>query len=383
MTRIRTQSTVTDRRPVVDRLTERMAQEGLDVLVVQSKENIRYLTGHLIQSQELDMRHRTFLAFLGADGRCSLVASRSEVPEIESSTQGVDVFGYDEFSDDLTDVLRWVIDDTGIGGGRMGIEEDSVTVQVADRLREILADVHGTMRPALHVLDAARAIKTAPEISLMRRAANSAVTAQKALYDTVDATFTERDIASFLVGHLFSAGADGYKTIQVAAGRRSRLANPTPQDIEVGEGQPIKIDLFPVFDGYLSDTGRTFSIGSAEPGLVYQWSQAEDMLAQLGAHIEPGMTGDAVWAYYVRLLASRGLEPAMKFLGHGLGLGLHEAPFIAPGSTELIEPGMVLALEPVTEHDGVGLHIENVYEVSDSGLVNLTEGYGKEYCVVR
>lgn len=379
----RSGSTVMEGRSVIDHLTSRMADEGLDVLVIQSKENIRYVTGHLIQSQDLDMRHRTFLAFLRADGRCSLVASRSEVPELESRTRGIDIVGYDEFSDDLGDVLRRAVADIVPPGGTLGIEEDSITVRVVDRLREILAGARVTMRPALHVLDAARAIKTAPEIDLMRRAATSAVDAQRALYEIVDAGHTERDIAAFLVGQLFAAGADGYKTIQVAAGRRSRLANPTPENIAVGEGQPIKVDVFPVFDGYLSDTGRTFSIGSAEPGLVQQWSRVEEVLTQLAVSIEPGMSGDAVWSLYVGLLNRQGLEPAMRFVGHGLGLGLHEAPFLAPGSTQLIEPGMVLALEPVTEYEGVGLHIENIYEVTDAGLLNLTNGYDKGYCIVR
>lgn len=367
--------------PVIERVTDLMAAEGLDVLVVQSKENIRYLTGHLIQSLELDLRHRTFVAFLTADGRCSLVASKAEVPDIQENAHGVDILGYDEFGDDLADVLQWALESIGGSGGRIGLEEDSLTMQVLDRLRQLQPAAQ--MVSALHVLDAARAIKTAPEIAAMKRAAHCAVSAQSAMYEVVDGGWSERKVASFLVGRLFDAGADGYKTIQVAAGRRSQLANPSPGDVPVGTGQPIKVDLFPSYGGYLSDTGRTFSIGSANPALEQQWTKAEDILADIAAYIQPGMTGDAVWSRYLRLLAEQDLSPAMRFLGHGLGLGLHEAPFIAAGSTEQIQPGMVLALEPVTNHDGVGLHIENVYEVTDTGLVNLTDGYTRGYRVVE
>lgn len=376
---VHTRSRTNEPSPVIHRVTDLLAAEGLDALLVQSTENTHYLIGHPIQSQALDMRHRTFLTVLTPDGHCVLVASRAEVPDIEENAFGVDIISYDEFSDDLTEVIRVALETADISGGRVGTEQDSLTLRVSERVRTLLPAAE--LVPSLDLLDTARAIKTAPEIAAMRQAAAYAVRAQEAMYEAVEAGWTEREAATFLVGRLLDEGADGYKTLQVAAGPRSQLANPSPGDAVLGSGQPIKVDLFPTVAGYLSDTGRTFSIGSAAPALRAQWAAAEDVLATMAAFIQPGMTGDAVWSEYLQQLATLGLAPAMRFLGHGLGLGLHEAPFIAPGSTQRIEPGMVLALEPVTTLDGVGLHIENVYQVTDSGLVNLTDGYAVGYRV--
>lgn len=376
---VHTRSRTSEPSPVVHRVTELMAAEGLDALLVQSTENTRYLIGHPIQSQALNMRHRTFLTVLAPDGRCALLASRAEVPDIEENALGVEIISYDEFSDDLSEVMRAALEAAGISGGRVGAEQDSLTLQVSERVRTLLPGAE--LVPALNLLDTARAIKSEPEIAAMRQAASYAVRAQEAMYEVVEAGWTEREAATFLVGRLLDEGADGYKTVQVAAGPRSQLANPSPGDVALGSGQPVKVDLFPTVAGYLSDTGRTFSIGSATPALRAQWAAAEDVLATMAAFIQPGMTGGAVWSEYLQQLVSLGLEPAMQFLGHGLGLGLHEAPFIAPGSSQRIQPGMVLALEPVTTLDGVGLHIENVYQVTDSGLVNLTDGYAVGYRV--
>jgi Xaa-Pro dipeptidase len=72
------------------------------------------------------------------------------------------------------------------------------------------------------------------------------------------------------------------------------------------------------------------------------------------------------------------MEPAIRFLGHGLGLSLHEEPFIAAHSDTVLEPGMVFAVEPIFVDGREGYHLEDNLLVTEDGYENLTLGFARE-----
>jgi Xaa-Pro dipeptidase len=76
------------------------------------------------------------------------------------------------------------------------------------------------------------------------------------------------------------------------------------------------------------------------------------------------------------------MKPAIKFLGHGLGLGLHEDPFIAADVTAPLEQGMVLAVEPIFREGEIGYHFEDDVLVTSDGMENLTGRLGRDILVL-
>jgi Xaa-Pro dipeptidase len=70
------------------------------------------------------------------------------------------------------------------------------------------------------------------------------------------------------------------------------------------------------------------------------------------------------------------MEPAIRFLGHGLGLSLHEEPFVASHTDVELEAGMVFAIEPGYKADGLGFHLEDNVIVTDDGIENMTTQVG-------
>ena len=76
------------------------------------------------------------------------------------------------------------------------------------------------------------------------------------------------------------------------------------------------------------------------------------------------------------------MAPAMRFLGHGLGLSLHEEPFIAAHTDTPLEAGMVFAIEPVYKtDDGMGFHLEDNLIVTATGVENMTARFGPDLIV--
>jgi Xaa-Pro aminopeptidase len=176
-------------------------------------------------------------------------------------------------------------------------------------------------------------------------------------------------------------GADDLVMIQVAAGERSIYSNPSPGDIQFVAGEPVKFDVFVTKQGYLSDTGRSIVIGSASEDQRRTWERMHEVFDLIKDAVRPGVSTVELWDLFVREFAARSMRPAIRFLGHGLGLSLHEEPFIAAHSDTVLEPGMVFAVEPVSVDGRNGYHLEDILLVTKDGHENLTPEFDRELVV--
>jgi Xaa-Pro aminopeptidase len=170
--------------------------------------------------------------------------------------------------------------------------------------------------------------------------------------------------------------------VQVAAGERSALSNPAPGDRALRRGDVVKIDTFVSVNGYLSDTGRWIVIGEASEEQRQIWQRMQQTMEALHAAIRPGVVARDLWDTFVREFARHDMKPAIRFLGHGLGLSLHEEPFIAAHSEMVLEEGMVLAIEPIYRIGEIGFHLEDNLIVTADGVENMTSRLGTELAVV-
>ena len=358
-----------------------MEHFGLDALVAYSKENVAYGAGYTVPSQHLNIRNRQFAVACNRDGRTSMLLTANELPEAQARSAIKDLRPYDEFADNPMAVLANILTDLGVAQGRIGLEMDAIPADRWEVLRRALPRArweHGA--EAFHF---ARMIKTPGELDRLRQAARIADAAQAEAHAQVREGMTEQDVYRLIVDRALAHGAESILTVQVAAGERSTYSNPTPSQRRLNRGEVVKIDVFVTVGGYLSDTGRAIVIGRATPEQLEIWAQMQETLAAIHATIRPGARTGDLWRVFIETFAKYRMVPAMRFLGHGLGLSLHEEPFIAAHTDTVLEAGMVFAIEPVYKtHDGVGFHLEDNLIVTATGVENMTSRFGPDLIVL-
>jgi Xaa-Pro aminopeptidase len=365
---------------IAQRLTRALAIQRLDALVGYSKENVAYGIGYVIPSQALGLRDRQFALAVNGDGRAGLLLTANEAEEARLRSKVDDLRPYDEFTEDPMEVLTQLLRELGVERGRVGIELDAFPADRWERLKRLLPDAQFVAgSPAFQE---ARMIKTSGELESLRAAARIADLAQLEARADIHEGMLERDLYRLVVDRALANGADSVLLVQVAAGERSGLSNPAPSDRPLRRGDVVKIDTFVSVNGYLSDTGRWIVIGQATDEQRRIWGQMQETMAALHEAIRPGVVARDLWQTFVREFARRDMQPAIRFLGHGLGLSLHEEPFVASHSETVIEEGMVLAIEPIYRQGEIGFHLEDNLIVTADGVENMTSRLGTELAVV-
>jgi Xaa-Pro aminopeptidase len=238
--------------------------------------------------------------------------------------------------------------------------------------------------PSSGLVESLRVVKDESEVAAMRRAGALADEIFAALAEERFSGRTERELAWWIERSFREAGAEGVSFDSVvAAGANASSPHAVPGDRPIEAGVLVTIDAGCVLDGYSSDCTRTFAVGDVPDRLSELHALClEAQLAGLGA-VGPGVHGrDADAASRISIEAA-GLGWAYGHgLGHGVGLQIHEAPVLRSESTDVLEPGNVVSVEPgIYLPDDAGVRIEDLVLVTDDGCERLTQ-FTKEMITV-
>ena len=108
----------------------------------------------------------------------------------------------------------------------------------------------------------------------------------------------------------------------------------------------------------------------------------QETLAEIHGTVRPGISTRDLWDAFVDAFKRYDMAPIIRFLGHGLGLNLHEEPFISAHIDITLEPGMVFAIEPVYRVGDIGYHLEDNVIVTETGVENMTNRFGPDLIVL-
>lgn len=153
-------------------------------------------------------------------------------------------------------------------------------------------------------------------------------------------------------------------------------ANKTP----LHEGQSVMVDLGGNFNGYMGDMSRVFSIGKLPDEAYTAHQVCLDIQDKIVSIAKPGISCETLYNAAIEMATQAGFadkfmgtDQQAKFIGHGIGLEINEAPVLAPRMKQELEAGMVLALEPKIVLPGIGpVGIENTWVVTNDGMEKLT-----------
>ena len=360
-----------DARPQrLERVAGRLRELELDLLLVASEVNVRYLTGFTGDHG---------LALIGAGGGPQAEGEeRRFLTDFRYETQSAEQV-HESFEREIVvgNLLEAAADPLRAANGRLGFDDQSLTVSEHDRLRELLGSAWELV-PCAGIIERLRAVKDAGELSRIRAASELAEEAMLAILQAGLVGHTEREVAIELELRMRRLGAESpsFPSI-VAAGAHGALPHAEPRGVKIPSDVLVTIDWGALHEGYCSDCTRTYATGegvSEQAREVYEVVRRAQERGVEAARSGPnGHELDAV-ARTVIEQAGYG-EQFGHGLGHGVGLEVHEGPRLSrTAGDEPLQAGNVVTIEPGVYLPGLlGVRIEDLVVLAQDGAEVLSK----------
>lgn len=354
----------------LQRLKQEIKSQGFDGVLISNVSNIVYLTdysGFSLEEREAYLLITPKVQFIFTDGRYSEAArnliSGFELVEISSKNK-------------FTELLKKLISNLNIS--ELGIEENDLRFSEYKQIRKVIKSLkdfkfHGH-----------RAIKTAQEVSLIENACKVGDEAFKFILTKIKANISEKELGYLLENFIREKGFEpSFKTI-VAFGVNCAIPHHQTGEAKLKKGDFVLLDFGVKFKNYCSDMTRTLVFGKASKKqkniheVVKQAQQKafEYLQKNHGKKIKCADVDKTAREWIIK-----NKYPSIPHsLGHGIGIEVHEHPFLSPNSKEILEGGMVFSIEPgiylPAGRQGIngfgGVRIEDLFVIEKNGPRKLT-----------
>jgi len=321
----------------IDLVRAGLEELRLDALLITTPSNRRWTSG-FTGSAGVALVGRDRVRF-ATDSRyweqIALQAPEFELVKVSGATTGV-----------APDILEET------GGMTIGFEPGHLTVTAYEQWTTAIDGLLEAERPrfvpAPGLIEGLRMLKDADELDALARAVHLGDDGMEHAIAVVEPGMTEKQLAWEIQRYVMEHGADdlSFSTI-IAGGDWGASPHAYPRDVPLAEGAGVVIDMGVVVDGYCSDLTRTLFLGEPDDQFkrVYDTVLTAQTMAE--ERIEAGMTGREAHEIAATVIAEAGYgEYFGHGLGHGVGLDIHEAPRLAPGSDAILEDGQVFTVEP-------------------------------------
>ena len=339
-------------------LQTQLTENTLDLLLVAHLPNVRYLSGFTGSAGALLVSERG--ATLFTDGRY--------VAQAKEEVKGASIVIASK-SPPMA-VAEWLTAQRKTAASRLlGFEPEALTAGMRERLAALLRG-KVRLRSAPPLIERARMVKDKEEIRRIRAAAQLGASLFRLARKKIRPGVREVEVAAAMEFEARCQGAEGmsFPTI-LAAGARSAVVHGRASSARIPRRGFVVCDFGVILAGYCSDRTRTVHVGKpTQEARQFYEAVLEAQQAAIAA-VRPGVTAAEVDEAARGVLRKRKLAQYFTHsTGHGLGLEIHEAPRLAVGQSQKLEPGMVVTIEPGAYIPGKwGVRIEDVVVVTSSG----------------
>jgi Xaa-Pro aminopeptidase len=266
---------------------------------------------------------------------------------------------------------------------RVGYEADKLSVAQFNVLQENSCQ----WRDLSGVIPELRRTKDSYEISLIREAARIAQEAYESTLVQFQEGSTESEFANLLEFNMKKIGAEGGwpgHGFIVASGLRSAMPHGAPTSKKVQEGDWVTVDFGASYNGYVSDITRNFVIGRISPEGEKIHHVLYEAHVRAAESLRPGISGRDVDAIARKVIEGAGYADHFTHgLGHSFGLEVHESPRLSSKSTDILQTGDVVTIEPGIYIEGLGgMRLEDDYLITEEGYECLTSGPDRDIRVL-
>lgn len=339
-----------------------MESRSVDALLASVGADLPYLTGY----EAMPLERLTMLV-LTMDDPPVLLVPELEAPRVVERPEVFSVRPWGETQDPI--------------GIAAGILDGAASVVVGDQtwatfvlaLQERLPDARfGVASPLTRDL---RMRKDLEELDALRRAAQATDRVAARLREVRFSGRTEAELSRMVAAMTVEEGHQAAAFSIVASGPNGASPHHEAGQRIVAEGDSVVVDFGGKLDGYCSDTTRMFHVG--EPAAEYRAAFAVLQAAQAAAveAVRPGVTAQDIDRTARSIITDAGYgEYFIHRTGHGIGLDVHEHPYIVEGNDCVLAEGMTFSIEPgIYLPDRYGMRIEDIVAVSGSGVERLNQ----------
>lgn len=268
---------------------------------------------------------------------------------------------------------------SAVGSGTLAVEKEALTLASFEAVARGLGKGPGSLLAGAvdlsPVIMGMRARKGADELEHLQRAADMLNPALEAALRAIRPGITERQLAAVLEQAMLEAGAQGFAfETHVLFGEKSALPHGSTGDRRLAPGEVVLLDFGALYQGYRSDITRTLCLGEWSPEMARVYDTVLAAHDAAIAAIRPGVSVGDVDAAARKVIEDAGYGPYfIHRTGHGLGLEIHEEPYLVGGSAAPLQVGHVCTVEPGIYLSGVGgVRIEDDVVVTEGGCRLLT-----------
>ena len=367
----------------LSKLRNSMQIEGLDCIVVTTRQNVLYCTGHNVAT--IDMAGRLTAVILPLSGDPVFCLETNEAFEAKTWIKDVRVYKEGGEWEPLKpwEFVARVLEEKKLAKAKIGMEISMYSCAPAgipaahyNYLRKLLPDVE--IVDCGHIFEKMRAVKTVEEIEIMEKAASISSEAINTAFGAAKWGDTEQEILFRMVTFCAERGfrvSHGY----VDAGPNTFKTHHKTGDYRIKKGDMIHTDFGVLVQGYSADIARAAKFGEPDANEVKTYEFATEVMVKVAEMLVPGNTVMEVHNAAKNFYEDRGVEYKLvedqgrDFIAHGLGLAVHEAPFIGPSHGNwVIEPGMIIAIEPRVTFGNARVHYEDMFLVTTKGAKNFS-----------
>jgi Xaa-Pro aminopeptidase len=352
-------------RARLDRARAAASAADTDALLIAPGSDLRYLLGQAGGSFE-----RLTTLVVPAEGTPALVVPKLEAPGyagVPTDELGVELLTWV----DGDDPYKLVADRLG-KPGRVAVSDFTPALHVL-ALRSALGEAEQTL--AGPVVRELRMRKDATEIAALRQAGAAIDRVHARVHEWLRPGRTEAEVGADIAAAIVEEGHLAAEFVIVGSGPNGASPHHDVSERVIERGDVVVVDIGgPIAEGYNSDSTRTYAVGEprdadvAETYAVLQRAQQTSVES-----VRPGVTAESVDAAARDVIAAAGFgEFFIHRTGHGIGLDVHEEPYIIAGNALPLEPGMAFSVEPGIYQPGRwGARIEDIVVVTETGVESL------------
>lgn len=345
-------------------LQARMIHENVKAVWLDASSSLTYYTG-----LSLGLSERIHGALISSEGAPLYISPTFEEPKLQTLIRIPGDVAVWEEDENPFDLMSDRIDALSCPGHRVAIDPATPFVFASALMQRL----EGRTISAQPMIVAQRQVKSAAEIAIIQTAMDASYSVQKAVFEGLRPGISTTEVADFVnAAHI----ALGLKPLFVAVqfGEATAYPHGVAHAQTLKAGDMVLVDLGGILHGYRSDITRTYVFGTPTDRQRFLWNTERDAHAAAFAAARPGVACQDVDKAARDSLKAAGFGPGYQVpglphrTGHGLGLDIHEEPYIVAGNATVLEPGMCFSIEPMLcVYGECGVRLEDIAYMTEAG----------------